>query len=233
MPDSYPYTISNNKVEPVLARIRTAAKPERFGHALLKTWGFTASNDRAMVSIFKELGFLTENGAPTAEYDHLRDQINWKFVLADAIRRLYSDLYSIDPNFHALPEAEIKSAMMRITGKDEETVKRYYATFKTFAGLANFAPRRTQRGRKASDESTDPVTSPLAPASPPSTLAPAPAPAHEEPHRVRKSEYHYNIQIHLPVTADITVYNAHTGTLPQIEVDRIESILTDWIRQVG
>lgn len=25
----------------------------------------------------------------------------------------------------------------------------------------------------------------------------------------------------------------HTGTLPQIEVDRIESILTDWIRQVG
>jgi len=25
----------------------------------------------------------------------------------------------------------------------------------------------------------------------------------------------------------------HTGTLPQIEVDRIESILTDWVRQVG
>jgi len=25
----------------------------------------------------------------------------------------------------------------------------------------------------------------------------------------------------------------HTGTLPQIEVDRIESILTDWTRQVG
>jgi len=25
----------------------------------------------------------------------------------------------------------------------------------------------------------------------------------------------------------------HTGTLPQIEVDRVESILTDWTRQVG
>jgi hypothetical protein len=25
----------------------------------------------------------------------------------------------------------------------------------------------------------------------------------------------------------------HTGTLPQIEVERIESIVRDWIRQVG
>ena len=77
----------------MLSRIRTAAKPERFNRELLNAWGFTASNDRAMTSVLKELGFLTEGGIPTAAYDELRDQINWKFVLADAMRRLYSDLY--------------------------------------------------------------------------------------------------------------------------------------------
>jgi len=25
----------------------------------------------------------------------------------------------------------------------------------------------------------------------------------------------------------------HSGTLPQIEVDRVKSVLRDWIRQVG
>ena len=46
MPDSYPYIISNNKVEPIFSRIRSAAKPERFTRETLAKWEFTASNDR-------------------------------------------------------------------------------------------------------------------------------------------------------------------------------------------
>ena len=205
MPDSYPYTISNNKIAPVFTRIQTAAKPDKVSQALLAQWGFTASNDRAMLRVLRDLRFTNENGAPTAAYDALRDHVNWKYTLADQIRICYADLYAIDPNFQALSEAEIKSTMMRITGKDEETAKRYLSTFKTLASLANFAPRPGSKSSAAEEKPAGNVLKqqPDAPPHLAQTLAPAVV-----DHSKRKSEYHYNIQIHLPVTSDISVYNA-------------------------
>lgn len=203
MPDSYPYTISNNKIGPVFARIQTAAKPERVSQALLAQWGFTASNDRAMLRVLRDLRFINENGVPTGAYDSIRDHANWKYTLADQIRICYADLYAIDPNFHALSEGEIKSTMMRITGKDEESAKRYFATFKTLASLANFSPR--PGGKKSVDEK--PVDEAAIPKFEVPVPLPPSAPAAPD-HSRRKTEYHYNIQIHLPVTSDISVYNA-------------------------
>lgn len=203
MPDSYPYTISNNKIVPVFTRIQTAAKPDKISQALLAQWGFTASNDRAMLRVLRDLGFTNENGVPTTAYDALRDHANWKYTLADQIRICYSELYAIDPNFHALSEAEIKSTMMRITGKDEESAKRYFATFKALASLANFTPRPGSENSVAREKPADQVVKPNVDAPPP----PAASPAAAENSR-RKTEYHYNIQIHLPVTSDISVYNA-------------------------
>ena len=51
----------------MLTRIRTAAKAERFNRELLNAWGFTASNDRAIISVLRGLGFIAEGGAPTGE----------------------------------------------------------------------------------------------------------------------------------------------------------------------
>ncbi|XAH25455.1 DUF5343 domain-containing protein [Xylophilus sp. GW821-FHT01B05] len=196
MPDSYAYIISNNKIEPILSRVRSAAKPERFSRETLATWGFTASNDRAMVSVMKGLGFLTDSGAPTEHYDRLRDPNDWRYVLGERVRAAYPDLFAIDANMNSAPETEVKGAMLRITGKDEETVSRYYATFKTLASLAKFEPKLGRDAVKpAPEEPESPVKLRLEAVS-------------DEPIHRRRSEYHYNIQIHLPVTTDITVYNA-------------------------
>lgn len=194
MPDQYPYIISNNKIEPILSRIRTAAKPEKLGQELLATWGFTASNDRAMPRVLKTLGFLAESGAPTPYYDRLRDPKDWQLVLGERVKDVYSDLFAIDSNIHKSSEAEIKGAMSRITGKDEESVKRYFATFKSLLSLAklNHDGPQVLEMKKSTDNAS--ATSQEHSISMP--------PVH------RKSEYHYNIQIHLPVTTDITVYNA-------------------------
>ncbi|RYH20849.1 MAG: hypothetical protein EON54_25995, partial [Alcaligenaceae bacterium] len=200
MPDSYPYTIANKQIEPMLTRIRTAARPERFNRELLNAWGFTASNDRAIISVLRGLGFIAEGGAPTDAYDRLRDPNDWKYVLAERMRLLYSDLFAIDPNIHTQPDAETKSAILRLTGKDEETSRRYFLTFKTLAGLANFAAKP---GAKHKDEVRAP---PLSQTPEHASPALAAAQVHSEEPKRRKSEYHYNIQIHLPVTSDITVY---------------------------
>ena len=197
MAESYPYIISNNKIEPILSKIRAAAKPERFStREALTKWGFTASNDRAMVGVLKDLGFLTESGVPTEYYDRLRDPNDWKYVLGERIRELYSELFAIDTAIHSAPDSEVKGAISRVTGKDDETVKRYYATFKTLASLAKFEPRpgrvSATEEKPRTEESPERQTPPAAP--------------HVDTRR--RSEFHYNFQIHLPATTDIAVYNA-------------------------
>lgn len=200
MPDQYPFTLSNRQLDPVLRRVRTAAKPERLTQELLATWGFTASNDRAIPRVLKALDFLSDNGVPTPEYDRLRDPNDWKIALADALRRTYSDLFAIDPNVHSAAESEVRGAISRITGKDEATVRRYYATFKALCSLAEW---NTERRSNVAPTSTPEQTSK------PTSSAVDTQHASSSPNIVhRQSEYHYNIQIHLPVTTDITVYNA-------------------------
>jgi hypothetical protein len=147
------------------------------------------------VAVLKELGFLNESGVPTEFYDRLRDPNDWKYVLGERMRDLYADLFAIDASVQTAPEAEIKGAISRVTGKDDETVKRYYATFKTLASLAKFEPKPIKATNEKPEED----------AREPKVKADASRDEHE--HR-RRTEYHYNIQIHLPVTTDISVYNA-------------------------
>ena len=154
-----------------------------------------------MLRILKALGVLTDNGAPTEHYDRLRDQNNWKYVLAERIRNAYSELYAIDERIHAEPENEVKGALSRVTGKDETMVSRYYATFKTLAGLAKFDSAPQQKERAATERAEETPTSPERPLE-----------------RIRTplsdaTSFRYNIQIHLPATTDVAVYNAIFKTL--------------------
>lgn len=208
MPESYPYIISNNKIGPILSRVRSAQKPSRFTLDTLTKWGFTASNDRAMLRILKSLGFLSENGAPTEHYDRLRDPNDWQYVLGERVRELYSDLFAIDAKLHSAAESEVKGAMSRVTGKDEETVKRYYATFKSLANLGKFEPKQPKTGSED-----------IAPETGGDEDTPAEAAAGVKLLGLNVAGFHYNIQLHLPATTDIGVYNAifkslreHLGT---------------------
>ena len=197
MPDSYPYIISNNKLGPVLAKIRSAAKPDRLSQKLLKNWGFTASNDRAIITVLKDLGFLNESGAPTEYYDLLRDPNEWAFILGQRVRDLYSDLYATDTNIHNATDNEIRGTISRVTGKDDKSVGRYLGTFKALAALSKFEPRpnRAERKAKTEEDGEDKVKTP-------------PRGRTTDTPEQRDVDFHYNIQIHLPATTDISVYNA-------------------------
>jgi hypothetical protein len=197
VPDSYPYIISNNKIDPILSRIRSAAKPDRFSRDTLAKWGFPASNDRAIISVLKELGFLNEGGAPTPFYDRLRDPNDWKYVLGERIRELYAELFAIDGNIQAAPENETRGAISRVTGKDDESAKRYSATFRTLTSLASFDPKPARAGKPDKSAPEEPLV-----------RKPTPEIDDQSRRAHARPDFHYNIQIHLPVTTDISVYNA-------------------------
>lgn len=185
----YPYMLSNNKIAPIIAKIQQAARPAKFTQEILKNLGFTSTNDRAFIPLFKKLGFLMDDGTPSALYDQLKDSTSTSTILGVQIKSLYADLYAINTEIHKAPEAEIKGAISRVTGKDAEGVGRIYNTFKALCNIATFEVVQSP----AVEEEKEDV--PQVPNTPPVVVP-------------RANEFHYNIQIHLPATNDISVYNA-------------------------
>lgn len=185
--NDYPYMMSNNKIQPIITKIQQAARPAKFTLDFLRTLGFTSTNDRAFIPLAKKLGFLMEDGTPTPIYDQLKDSTLTAKVLATQIRILYADLFAINTELQRAPENEIKGAISRVTGKDEEGVIRIYNTFKALCSIADFSENISHSPVPEKVEETASVAIPLS---------------------NRKNEFHYNIQIHLPATTDVSVYNA-------------------------
>ncbi len=186
--NDYPYMLSNNKIPQIVSKIQQAARPKKFTIDFLKSLGFSSTNDRAFIPLSKKLGFLMDDGTPTSLYDQLKDSTLTAKVLASQIKILYSDLFEINTEIQSASENEIKGAISRVTGKDEDGVTRIYNTFKALCASADFndTTNSTPIPEKKDESLNTPSISSVS----------------------KKSEFHYNIQIHLPATTDISVYNA-------------------------
>ena len=92
--------------------------------------------------------------------------------------------------FLSADDTEIRGAISRVTGKEEDDVKRMSATFKALCNYADF--------NETNEDNTMPnIEEP----EPMNTIF-------STPNNNELPEFHYNIQIHLPATTDISVYNA-------------------------
>lgn len=183
-----------------LGKIKTAGVPERVTFEFLKTLGFKSSNDRPIITIMRGIGFLDSNGAPTERYKSYRSNDGGR-VLANALRDAYSDIFLAHTEAQDLPLEELKGIIASKSTKGEPTVLRIARTFQTLAKAADFtndsaAEKTDNEEIEDASETTrqDPIPKPPPP--------PIPAISQQQP------SFHYNIEIHLPTTTDITVYNA-------------------------
>jgi len=178
----------------VLDAIKTAGVPERVTFEFLKTIGFKSSNDRPIIPILKGIGFLDANGAPTELYKSYRGHDGPR-VLAKALESAYSDIFLANTQAQSLSFEKLKGIIASKTTKGDATVERIARTFQVLVKAADF------------------TGSPEIPASPPVKVDPPKetisSAAVAAPHlAVNTPGFHYNIEIHLPTTTDITVYNA-------------------------
>lgn len=200
MSDSYPGYQVPSRIPELFDRIQKAGTPSRFTYDLLKTWGFTSSNDRAIVSMLKQLGFLNEDGVPSDYYDRLRDRAERARVLAERLQELYKDVFAVDQDACSLPDDKMQDIFNRVTGKEAVYTRRYTMVFKALCDLADFS----SRGRKVSTrppQSEHPEEP--EPELPSAALTSAPAISAAE-----RPAFVYRVEIHLPATTDLKVYNA-------------------------
>jgi hypothetical protein len=199
MPLTSKYTLATNRIPDVFAKIRDGQAPEIFSQQLLKDWGFASSNDRVMVPLLKELGFLSPDGKPTSRYHDYRDHSRSKAVLAEAMRAAYGDLFLIKEHPTDADKDAIQGKFKSFHNVSDHVAGLMTKTFFSLLKLADLRAPASKGNAKAPDSDA---------ASGQSKEAHAVTTPNYTGRGIGHTGLHYNIQIHLPATKDVEVYNA-------------------------
>jgi hypothetical protein len=143
----------------------------------------------------KALGFLSDEGEPTNRYREYRNTALSRRVMGAALRDAYGDLFTITatptPADRKLLEGKFKS----VHNASTNTAKLMASTFFSLLEMADLSAEEDHKKQKQEELVTPPTKTAIDPAPPPPSLHPRPT-------------LHYNIQIHLPATKDVEVFNA-------------------------
>ena len=190
------YVTGHARLQRFFQAIQAGGVPDRVTVEFLKTLGLTSSNDRAIISVMKAIGFLDPTGSPTSLYKRYRSKTEGGRVLAEALGAAYSDLFLANTKANELTIDKLRGIVATKTDKGERVVKEIARTFKALCDAADFSSSEEVKPVEQVDLSESENDN-------------AGSSAREAGNRILKEPvFHYNIQLHLPTTTDISVYNA-------------------------
>jgi hypothetical protein len=190
-----PYMQAYGNITKGLDKIQTAAEPPRFTVDFLEqTLAMKGGSARPLISYLKRTGFLRTDGTPTETYKRFRNPASRGAAAAAALKQGYAPLYQIAEQAHTLAQPELKGVIMQATGleADSSVVRAVQGSFKALAAFADFSTSaETDPGDASPDASRDGggLPPPAGPGVPGLALG-------------------YTINLHLPPTSDIAVFDA-------------------------
>jgi hypothetical protein len=192
------YLLSTKNLSPILNKIIDGVAPPKFNLEHLKSISFASSTDRGIIPLLKDLGFLSADGAPLPRYHNYRDRSRSKAVMAEALREAYEDVFHI----REVPTDGDRSAVEGLfKSKHNSTDKVAQLQAMTFYALLKLADMKAPATAHIVPESVRRDADSEVP-------KPEDAPLPEPPSSRLSTELHYTIQVHLPATKDIEVFNA-------------------------
>ena len=188
------YVLPINRIPDLFKKIQDGQAPERVVQLLLKDWGFKSTNDRAFIPLLKALGFVTSDGKPTPRYLEYRDHSRPKQVMGQALREAYEDVFLIKEHPSTSDRSAIEGKFKSYHNVSDNLAALMAKTFFALLPLADLTPKKENGAQ-------DPLANTR------ETEKPS-APPFAEPGSSSLPGLHYNIQIYLPATKDVEVYNA-------------------------
>ena len=192
---SLPFMSGYGRIKTALEKIQTAATPERFTQEYLAgTLGMKGGSARPVIPYLKRAGFLGTDGAPTEIYKEFRNDSKRGSAAARALRKGYSPLFEMNEKAHELNDNELKGLIVQATGagKDTSTVSAILGSFKALKAFASFKVLPEGTDAKEEQQVEDEVV-------------------REQEHDssgVESIRLSYTINLNLPATSDIMVFNA-------------------------
>jgi Family of unknown function (DUF5343) len=188
-----PYVTAYGNIKKALDKVQAASTPARFTHDFLATkLGMSGGSARPVVPFFKRIGFIGSDGSPTELYKQFRGTDSQRgAAAAEGLKRGYAPLYEINEYAHELAEAALKALIVQVTG-EEKGSRTVNLIAKSFKALDSFADHDASAEEPVDIDSREEE-------------------AEEEPGNSGgkpKLGLNYTINLQLPATSDVAVFNA-------------------------
>lgn len=199
------YLTSVKNFEGIMNSILGARAPERFTNKFLEDLGYKSSNDRLILGVLKSLGLLNDTGEPTQRYYDFLDQTQSKKVIATGIQEAYEDLFNLKRDAQNMSQEEVKNKLKTLTqgSKGDKVIDSMARTFKTLCDYADWSeiPINSRVNSTSASKNNDISEKPDY------VVQNSPKSVESKPIS-NQLGLHYNIQIHLPETTNMAVYDA-------------------------
>lgn len=202
LPDSY--TVKYGSIAAYFDAIQGAEPPERFSVKFLENLEFKSTNDRAVIGILRELGFLDSNNVPTKRYYEYLDKEAAPRVLAEGIREMFSDLFAIKKDAQKMSPEDVYNKLRTLYSgtKKDNLIKLIAKTFSALCELADFNAAKPEVLKKPEQEKEDEQGHEKKETQ---TSEQPDQPTHK---RIKLQGLQYHINIVLPETRDQAVYDS-------------------------
>ena len=187
-----PYVDAYGQLKELFSKIKEASVPSKFTNDFLYTvLSLKSTSYRPMIPFLKKLGFIDQANAPTKAYVEYRDETKSKIIMAQQMKSAYNQLYTAHTYAHKLKKDEIISKLSSVLGtsKDDKTIPKVAATFLELCKLADFEGEIQSIATNEEKEMVNRVEAP------PITIP-------------TKFGISYTINLNLPATNDVEVFNA-------------------------
>jgi hypothetical protein len=190
-----PYVNGYGNISKLFVEIKKASVPPKFTQDFMESvLGLKSTSYRAMIPLLKKIGFLDQANVPTSAYKDFRDDSLSGSVMAEQLRKGYSDLYKANEYCHKLGKTELVSKLKTLTGAsaDDNVIPAVASTFLELGKLADFENKNPPKDKKEpSDDQTESAAKEL--------------PTHKGRAHFGIS---YTINLNLPATTEVEVFNA-------------------------
>ena len=194
---SLPYVTAPGNIEKAFLGIKAAAVPERVSQDFVKTiLGVKGGSGNQMTSFLKKIGFVNADGSPSDLYKRFRNPTSTGAAAAEALRIGFAPLYVRNEYMHKLGEDPLRGLILEETGQGEDSsaISLILAAIKYIKKYADFSVQQT------------PTLDSVVALAPPEHGPSAP-PQPRQPESIGLN-LGYTINLNLPATSDIAVFNA-------------------------
>ena len=195
MADKPPYVTAYGNITKALNKIAEAATPPRFTQDFLATkLDLKGGSPKPVIPFLKRSGFIGSDGVPTDLYKRFRNPGQRGAAAKEALKAAYSTLYEVNEYIHDASEKDLRGVVVQVTGLDADapSVKAIVGSFKALKEFASFDEQAPSEEEEGEEEQAKPDDGEKAP-------------------RVvlkRGLGLSYTINLNLPATSDITVFDA-------------------------
>ena len=204
---SIPYLGAYGNITKVLNKIQAASTPARFTQDFLATkLGLPGGSAKPLIPFLKRTGFLSTDGAPTDLYKEFRNDTLRPAAVAKAVKIGYAPLYEMSEYLHDLGDTELKGIVVQATGLEagSSTVKGIIGSFKALKAFADFEAEGSDVEQDTEDGEEEEKSTPL--------------PKNKKAQEVG-IKLGYTINLNLPATSDVAVFNAIFKSLREHLID--------------